>query len=119
MSRRFIPLSMTCVSPCVRGLGERAGTSRKPSSSETGIEILQSPLGLLLDVVVERRAVGVDRDGEGAEALDAELPEALGHELLPLDLLDLLDLSRLERRGAPDDREVDHPVAAHRLDHLV
>src|SRR5439155_11749347 len=32
---------------------------------------------------------------------------------------DLLDLRRLERRGAADNREVDHPVAAHRLDRLV
>src|SRR5918996_5528931 len=117
MSRRFMPLSMTWVRPWVRGLGERAGTPRKPSKS--GIELLQLLAGRFLHVVVERAAVRVDGDGEGAEVLDAELPEALGHELLPVDLLDLLDLGGLERGRAADDREVHHPVAAHRLDRLV
>src|SRR5687767_8283064 len=110
MSRRFMPLSMTWVRPRVRGFGGRAGTSRKPSkpASEVGIDVLQSLLGLGLDVVVERAAVRVDGDREGAEVLDAELPEALGHELLPVDLLDLLDLGGLERGRAADDGEVDH-----------
>src|ERR687891_1667716 len=117
MSRRFMPLSMTWVRPWVRGLGERAGTPRKPSKS--GIELLQLLAGRFLHVVVERAAVRVDGNGEGAEVLDAELPEALGHELLPVDLLDLLDLGRLERGRAADDGEVDHPVPAHRLDRLV
>src|ERR687891_579771 len=88
MSRRFMPLSMTWVRPWVRGLGERAGTPRKPSKS--GIELLQLLAGRFLHVVVERAAARVDGNGEGAEVLDAELPEALGHELLPVDLLDLL-----------------------------
>ena len=61
----------------------------------------------------------VDADGERAEVLDPELPEALGHELLPGDLFDLLDLGRLERGGAADDREVDHPEPLHRLDRVV
>ena len=61
----------------------------------------------------------VDADDERPEVLDAELPQALGHQLLPGDLLDLLDLGRLERGGAADDREVDHPEALHRLDRLV
>src|SRR5436305_1612561 len=60
-----------------------------------------------------------DPDRERPEVLHAELPQALGHELLPGDLLDLLDLGRLECRRAADDGEVDHPVAAHRLDRLV
>src|SRR5437763_3814049 len=118
ISRRFKPLSITCVSPSVRGLPGRRGRSRKPSL-KPGIELLQFRLGCGLHVVVERVAVGVDADGERAEVLDAELPEALGHQLLPGDLLDLLDLGRLERRRAADDREVDHSVAAHRLDRLV
>src|SRR5881396_330235 len=118
MSRRFRPLSMTWVRPSVRGLPGRCGRSRKPSL-KAGIELLQLLLGGRLDVVVERVAVGVDADRERAEVLDAELPEALGHQLLPGDLLDLLDLRRLERRRAADDREVDHPVLAHRLDRLV
>src|ERR671934_568167 len=118
ISRRLRPLSMTCVSPSARGLPGRAGRSRKPFS-ETGIELLQLLVGGGLDVVVERVAVGVDADGERAEILDAELPEALGHQLLPGDLLDLLDLGRLERRRSADDREIDHPELAHRLDRFV
>src|SRR5438067_12711487 len=83
------------------------------------IELLQLLPGRGLDVVVEGVAVRVDADRERAEVLDAELPEALGHELLPGDLFDLLDLRRLERCGAADDREVYHAVLAHRLDRLV
>src|SRR6185369_8358996 len=104
------PLSITCVRPPARLI------SRK---SEPGIELLQLVLRRRLNVVVERVAVGVDADGERAEVLDAEAPEALGHQLLPGDLLDLLDLRRLERGGAADDREVDHPQPPHRLDRLV
>src|SRR5207244_8075876 len=101
------PLSITWVRPL-------CGTVSKPC-----IELLQLLLGGGLDVVVERVAVGVDPDGERPEVLHAELPQALGHELLPGDLLDLLHLGRLERRRAADDREVDHPEAVHRLDCLV
>src|SRR3989442_9987430 len=91
MSRRFIPLSITCVRPSVRGFPGRAGRFRKPSL-KPGIELLQFLLCPLLHVVEERVAVAVNPDGERPEVLDAELPEALGHELLPGDLLDLLDL---------------------------
>src|ERR671936_2756472 len=108
---------MTCVSPAARGFGVRAGRSRNPLKA--GIELLQLLLRSLLDVVVERVAVRVDADGERPEVLDAELPEALRHQLLPRDLFDLLDLRGLERRSAADDGEVDHAVRAHRLDRLV
>src|SRR6266542_1973328 len=118
ISRRFRPLSMTCVSPSPRGLPGRWGRSRKPSL-KPGIQLLQLLLRARLHVVVERVAVRVDADGEWAEVLDAELPEALGHQLLPRDLLDLLDLRGLERRRAADDREVDHPELSHRLDRVV
>src|ERR1041384_2183933 len=117
ISRRLRPLSMTCVRPSARGFPGRGGRSRNPL--ELGIDLLQLLVRCGLDVVVERVAVGVDADSERAEVLDAELPEALGHELLPGDLFDLLDLRRLERGGAADDREVDHPVLAHRLDRVV
>src|SRR3954452_12989042 len=103
------PLSSTCVRP----------PSRFSPMSKAGIELLQLFLGAGLDVVVERVPVSVDAHGERAEVLDPELPEALGHELLPRDLLDLLDLRGLERGGAADDREVDHPEPLHRLDRLV
>src|SRR5205823_12795004 len=99
------PLSITCVSPWC--------------GSKTSIELLQLLLGAILHVVEKRLPVRVDADGERAEVLDAELPEAFRHQLLPGDLLDLLDLCRLEGRGPADDREVDHPVLPHRLDRLV
>src|SRR4051812_5060187 len=111
MSRRFSPLSITWVRPDSRGFPGRVGTPSQPSL-KPGIELLQLLLGRGLDVVVEGVAVRVDPDGQRAEVLDAELPEALGHELLPGDLLDLLDLGRLERGGPADDREVDHPELA-------
>src|SRR4051794_5364541 len=118
MSRRFRPLSMTCVKPSVRGLPGRCGRFRNPSL-EPCKDVLQFLLRCGLNVVVERVAVRVDADGQWTEVLDAELPEALGHELFPGDLLDLLDLRRLERRRSADDCEVDHAVLAHRLDRLV
>src|ERR671937_839653 len=118
ISRRLRPLSITWVRPCLRGFPGRCGRSRKPSL-KTGIDFLQSFLGALLHVVEDRVAVGVDADRQRPEVLDAEAPQALRHQLLPRDLFDLLDLRGLERRGAADDREVDHPVAAHRLDRLV
>src|SRR5919197_2134065 len=99
------PLSMTCVSPWC--------------GSKASIELLQLLLGAFLDVVEQRVAVCIDPDGERPEVLDAEIPEALRHQLLPVDLFDLLDLRGLEGRGAADDGEVDHPVLAHRLDCLV
>src|SRR4249920_3808562 len=119
ISLRLRPLSMTCVSPRERGLPSRVGTSRNECSGESCIDVLQLLVGSRLDVAVERSAVRVDSDGERAEVLHAELPEALGHELLPCDLFDLLDLGRLERSRAADDREVDHPERVHRLDRLV
>src|SRR5262245_41370453 len=119
ISRRFRPLSMTWVSPRSRGFPSRVGTSRKVCPSESCIDLLQLRLGAVLHLAVERVAVRVDSDRERSEVLDPELPEALGHELLPGDLLDLLDLGRLERGCPADDGEVDHPEAMHRLDGLV
>src|SRR6266508_3417189 len=118
MSRRFRPLSITCVRPSARGLPGRCGRFRKPAL-KPGNDSLQSFLRFGLHVVVERVPVRVDADGQRAEVLDAELPQALRHQLLPRDLLDLLDLRGLERGGTADDREIDHPVLAHRLDRVV
>src|SRR5262245_27389299 len=117
ISRRFKPLSMTCVSPSSLGLPGRGGRSRNPSKPL--IELLQPRLRACLNIVEEGVAVGVDADGERPEVLDAELPQALRHQLLPVDLLDLLDLRGFERGRAADDREVDHSVAAHRLDRVI
>src|SRR3954454_21454630 len=118
MSRRFRPLSMTCVKPSVRGLPGRGGRFRNPSL-EPCKDVLQLLLRCGLYVVVERVTARVDADGQRAEVLHAELPETLGQELFPGDLLDLLDLRRLERGRAADDREVHHAVLAHRLDRVV
>src|SRR5439155_27356031 len=103
------PLSITCVRPWC---------GARPMSKPL-IELLQFRFRAFLDVVEEGVAVRVDADGERPEVPDAELPEALRHELLPVDLFDLLDLRRLERSRTADDGEVDHPVLAHRLDRLV
>src|SRR6516225_5376579 len=92
-SRMFRPLSITCVRPSARGLPGRAGRFRKPSL-KAGKDVLQSFLRSSLHVVVEGVAVRVDADRQRAEVLDAEPPEALGHELFPGDLFDLLDLRR-------------------------
>src|SRR3954467_5960366 len=108
------PLSITCVRPTWR-----PSCRSKVRRSEPGNELLQLRLRAILHVAVERVAVRVDADRERAEVLDAELPEALGHQVLPGDLLDLLDLRRLERGGAADDREVDHPELVHRPDRVV
>src|SRR5262245_58009086 len=118
MSRVLSPLSMTWVSPVWRGLPGRVGTPSQPSS-KPGIELLQLLPRAILDVAVQRVAMRVDADRERPEVLDAELPQALGHQLLPRHLLDLLDLRRLQRGGAADDREVDHPQTPHRLDRVV
>src|SRR5665647_661012 len=115
MSRRLRPLSMTWVRPMSRGLPGRGGKSKNPSL-KAGIQLLQLSLGLVLNFLIERPAVRVDADGERAEVLDAELPEALGHQLFPHHLFDLLDLRRLECGGAADDREIDHPELVHRGD---
>src|SRR4029078_4336824 len=93
------PLSITCVRPPSRGCSPRA---------KSFIELLELGLRPLLHVVEERVSVRVDPDGQRPEVLDAELPEALGHELLPRDFFDLFDLRRRERGGAADDREIDH-----------
>src|SRR3954447_15985936 len=103
------PLSITWVRPTCSG----------SPRSKSGIQLLQLRLGARLYVVVERVAVRVDADGQRAEVLDAELPEAFGHELLPRDLFDLLDLRRLERARPPDEPEVDHAVLARRRERVV
>src|SRR6476646_9624074 len=87
--------------------------------SKAGIELLELRRRARLHVAVERVAVRVDAHRQRAEVLDAELPEALGHELLPRHFFDLLDLRRLERSRAADDREIDHAELAHWLDRVV
>jgi len=50
--------------------------------------------------------VAVHGDDQGSEVTHAELPQAFGHQFLELDLLDGLDLGRLEGRGPARDGEV-------------
>src|SRR3954447_10747681 len=103
-----------------RGPRPLSRTWVRPScGSKSSIELLELLLRTFLYVVEKRVAVRVDADRERPEVFHSELPEALGHQFLPVDLLDLLDLRRLERRGAADDREVDHPQSLHRLDRVV
>src|ERR1700709_2748261 len=103
------PLSITCVRPWWPFRFR----------SKAGNELLEFRLGAGLYVVVERVAVRVDADRQRAEVLDAELPEALGHELFPHHVLDLFELRRRERSRSADDREVDHAELLHRCDGLV
>src|SRR4029078_7599736 len=109
-SRMFRPLSITCVKPSLRGLPGRCGRFRNPSL-KPGKDVLQFLLRGGLHVVIEAVAVRVDADGERAEVLDAELPEALGHQLLPHHVFDLLDLRRLERGAPPADPASEQPHA--------
>src|SRR5579871_547988 len=87
-----MPLSITCVHPRSRGLAGRIGRPRNSSTiSEPFIEgFLEPPARLDLHVLVERLAVGVHADDQRPEVADAKPPQAFGHQVLPLDLLDLL-----------------------------
>ena len=58
--------------------------------------------------------MAVHRDQQRAEVADAELPQALGIEVVEIDVLDRLDPGRLERRRAADDREIDAAELAER-----
>src|SRR5262245_19917902 len=75
--------------------------------AEAGIGIRKVPLRLLSHVVVARGPVGVHCHEERAEVPDAELPEALRHQVLPVDRLDRLDLDRLDAGRPTDDGQVD------------
>ena len=63
---------------------------------------------------VEIAAAAVHRDPQRAEAAHAELPEALGIEIVEIDVLDRLDPRGLERGRAADDREIDAAELAER-----
>ena len=51
-------------------------------------------------------AMAVHGDEQRPEIADAELPQRLGVQVVEVDVLDLLDPGRLQRRGATDDRQV-------------
>ena len=71
------------------------------------------------DRVVEAPAVAVHRHQQRPEVADAELPQALGIEVVEVDVLDRLDPGGLERGGAADDREIDAAELAERGERAV
>ena len=82
--------------------------------AEAGQHLGAPRLRVVGDVAVEAAAVAVHADEQRPEVADAELPQRLGVEVVEVDVLDLLDPGRLERRGAADDREVDAAQLAER-----
>lgn len=60
--------------------------------------------------------VSVDSHYQRPEVLDAKLPEAFGHEVLPPDVFDLFDLHGLECCRAADDGQVGAAQFFHGLD---
>ena len=50
--------------------------------------------------------MAVHRDQQRAEIADPKLPQRLGVQVVEVDVFDLLDPGRLERRGAADDRKI-------------
>src|SRR5437870_13627002 len=56
---------------------------------------------------VQAFAVAVHCNEQGAESVDAELPQRLGIEVIEVHVLDRFDPGGLERRRAADDGEVD------------
>ena len=65
-----------------------------------------APRASALTSRVQRAAVRIHRHQQRAEALDAEFPQALGIQVVEIDVLDRLDPGRLQRRGAADDGEI-------------
>src|SRR5688500_4028603 len=60
----------------------------------------------ILDPGIEAVAVAIHCNEQGAEAVDAELPQRLRIEVVEVDVLDRFDPRRLQRGRAADDREV-------------
>src|SRR5687767_4707973 len=59
-----------------------------------------------LDLHIEALAAAVHCNEQGAESVDAELPQRLRMQIVEVDVLDRLDPGRLERRRAADDGEI-------------
>ena len=57
----------------------------------------------------------VDSDGQRAEAFEAELPDAFGHQIFPVDLFDLLDLQGLHGGGSAGHREITSAILLHQF----
>src|SRR5687768_5784131 len=82
---------------------------------QAGVDGGEAGLGLRPDVAVDVAAAGIHGDGQGTERVDAELPEALRHQLFKVDGFDGFDLERLDPSGTADDRQVDPTVALEQL----
>src|ERR1700733_5140733 len=61
---------------------------------------------LFLVIRKQRAAVRIHADQQRAEILDAEFPQALGMQVVEIDVLDLLDPGGFQRRGTADDGEI-------------
>src|SRR6185503_13311990 len=59
-----------------------------------------------LDPGVEALATAIHGNEQGAESVDAELPQRLRVQVVEVDVLDRLDPGGLERRGAADDGQI-------------
>src|SRR5262249_55470998 len=59
-----------------------------------------------VDYGVDARAMAVHSDSQRAEVAHAKAPQALGMQIVEIDVLDRFDPGRLQRRGAADDREI-------------
>src|SRR5579864_3141850 len=66
--------------------------SRFIAEPQLSVDVRKARSGALRDVVVHALAVRVHRDDQRAERPDAELPEALRHQIFPVDAFDRLDL---------------------------
>src|SRR6185503_16978402 len=60
-----------------------------------------------LHLRIKALAVAVHCNEQGAESVDAELPQRLGVEIVEVDVFDRLDPRGLQRRRAADDGEID------------
>src|SRR5689334_21052351 len=80
-------------------------------------ERLGAPLpGIAPDLRIQAPALAVHGDDERAEAAHAEFPQRLGMQVVEIDVLDRLDPGGLERRGAPDNREIGAAKLRERLE---
>ncbi len=62
--------------------------------------------GFRVHLRVQRAAVRIHGHQQRAEALDAEFPQALGMQVVHVDVLDRLDPGGLQRGGAADHGEI-------------
>ena len=82
-------------------------TARQSRSGSNAREHRRAPRRRFgIHLRVQRAAMRIHRHQQRAEALDAEFPQALGMQVVHVDLLDRLDPGGLQRRRAADHREI-------------